>query len=87
MNGIEREFGTRNHDESKLRINLYNAAAGNTANGTLEFTSSGSTGDHVGTGDVWTMEERKRDDANANKGQVTKVQRLNQIGMVSTSSV
>ena len=53
------KFMNRNFNDHKQRINLYNVAAGNTSGGTLDFTSTGSTGDHVGTGDVWTMEESK----------------------------
>ena len=61
MSGMKAKFKSDTRGQSKWRINLYNVAAGNTSSGFLEFTAGGSTGDHVGTGDVWTMEESKHD--------------------------
>lgn len=39
------------------RINLYNVAAGPSSEGSVAFTSTGGTGDHVGKHDMWRMEQ------------------------------
>ena len=74
MSGIQREFKKISKENvPKPRINLYNVAAGSTSGGMLEFTSVGSTGDHVGTVDMWKMEESKQEDTTAENTSVVHV--------------
>jgi len=46
--------------EVQDRVTLYQVAAGATQ-GTVEFTSTGGTGDHVGAHDMWSMEKTSTD--------------------------
>ena len=39
------------------RMHLHNVAAGPSSEGTVQFTSTGGTGDHVGKQNMWTMEQ------------------------------
>jgi FkbM family methyltransferase len=41
------------------RIHLYNVAAGGSSEGSVPFTHSGGTGDHVGEHNMWTMENER----------------------------
>ena len=41
----------------KRRMHLHNVAAGPSSEGTIQFTSTGGTGDHVGKQNMWTMEQ------------------------------
>lgn len=51
------------------RIHLYQVAAGSNSDGTVPFTSSGGTGDHVGEHDMWAMadqqQQQQQNDANS----------------------
>jgi len=49
--------------DAAKRISLYNVAAGNTTGTTIPFTSVGSTGDHIGDFDTWTMKARPENTA------------------------
>ena len=53
------------------RVHLYNAAAGNSSVGTVQFTGSGGTGDHVGEFDVWNMKAGRSQDSKIAKKQGT----------------
>ncbi|GAX27891.1 hypothetical protein FisN_21Hh241 [Fistulifera solaris] len=53
------------------RIHLYQVAASSSSEGTVPFTSSGGTGDHVGGHDMWAMEEKQQE--NDPKAQVIQV--------------
>jgi FkbM family methyltransferase len=57
------------------RVHLYQAAAGQTSDASVDFVGTGTTGDHVGDFDVWNMKAGKpQDEALAKKqGDVMKV--------------
>jgi FkbM family methyltransferase len=48
-------------EDGKDRVHVYHNAAGSKSNQTVEFQSGGSTGDHVGVQDMFTMEKVKSD--------------------------
>jgi len=52
--------------EVRNRVAIYNKAASGTSEGTVDFKSSGGTGDHVGEFDMWRM--KKTTDTNDMKG-------------------
>jgi FkbM family methyltransferase len=59
-------------------IHLYNAAAGSTSEGTLDFRSTGGTGDHVGEIDMWNMKPGSVPEhwPEEKKGEIIKVQSI-----------
>lgn len=63
--------------EVVARMHVYNQAAGASSEGTLSFSSGGSTGDHVGDGDMWAMEKKKpQDPPLGSKTNVVQVQQV-----------
>lgn len=79
-----REQDNKNDAQKTIRgsVHLYNKAASNTSEGTLDFHSSGSTGDHVGDFDMWnmtrtnaTMTKRQKNDKMA-KGDIVQVPQI-----------
>lgn len=66
---IQRGVDRRGSPETRARVHLYNRAAGAESGISLDFRSSGSTGDHVGTADMWTMTKPKPDEHTDNQKQ------------------
>lgn len=50
-----RKISNSEVDHVRKFIHLYNVAAGSKSGGTLDFYSTGGTGDHVGEFDMWNM--------------------------------
>ena len=71
-------FKKDNNDSLQQYFHLYNAAAGATSGGTLDFRSTGGTGDHVGEFDMWNMKAEKVPDdwPKEKKGEIVKVQSI-----------
>lgn len=65
----------------RKRVTIYNQAASSTSEGTIEFKSSGGTGDHVGGFDMWKM--KASTDENDLKGEIVKVPQVRLDDVVS----
>ena len=71
----------------RKRVTIYNQAASSTSEGTIEFKSSGGTGDHVGGFDMWKM--KASTDENDLKGEIVQVPqvRLDDVVSLQTDGV
>ena len=63
------------------RVSIYNKAASSTSEGTVNFKSSGGTGDHVGEFDMWRMKKMTAD--HDMKGDIVQVPQIKLDDIVS----
>lgn len=54
---VKNQVQQESQEVQEDRVKLYNRAASETSEGTVDFKSSGGTGDHVGEFDLWRMEK------------------------------
>ncbi len=59
---LQKKLRHAQDQESRQYIHLYNVAASDTSGQTLDFYSTGGTGDHVGEYDMWNMKPGKMPD-------------------------
>lgn len=59
---MKKKFKLAKDEESQKYIRFYNVAAGDVSGKTIDFYSTGGTGDHVGEFDMWNMKPGKMPD-------------------------